>query len=281
MAAARPGVLLAVDGYRYGAQGHRRAPTDRRDRRRGRRRSATWCRSRTSPTAVVGRHPVGRTARRPGAGPLTFESVPFDHPLYVLFSSGTTGLPKAIVHSHGGMVVEHLKALRLHHDMTPDDVFLWFTTTGWMMWNYLVSGLLTGADDRVVRRRSGLPRPRTPCGRSPPTSGSPCSASAHRSCMGCREAGIEPARDFASAVRQVGSTGSPLPADGFRWVRDHVGSRVQLCSISGGTDVCTAFLGAAPAVPGARGRDQHAGLLGCDVEGVRRVRRRVPTRRDR
>ena len=95
-------------------------------------------------------------------GPLAFEQVPFDHPLYVLFSSGTTGPPKAIVHGHGGILLEHLKALGLHQDLGPGDRFFWFTTTGWMMWNFLVSGLCVGRDHRAVRRRSGLARPGHP-----------------------------------------------------------------------------------------------------------------------
>ena len=195
---------------------------------------------------------------------LTFATVPFDHPLYVLFSSGTTGLPKAIVHSHGGMVVEHLKALRLHHDIGPTDVFMWFTTTGWMMWNYLVSGLLTGATIVLYDGDPGHPDLNTLWSIASEERVSVLGVGAPF-LMGCRAADIEPARDFdLTALRQVGSTGSPLPAAGYRWVRDHVGQQVQLCSISGGTDVCTAFLGAAPVVP-VRAGEISTRMLGCDV----------------
>ncbi|MET0909404.1 MAG: acetoacetate--CoA ligase, partial [Ilumatobacteraceae bacterium] len=194
----------------------------------------------------------------------TFAAVAFDHPLYVLFSSGTTGLPKAIVHSHGGMVVEHLKALRLHHDIGPRDVFMWFTTTGWMMWNYLVSGLLTGAAIVLFDGDPGFPDLNTLWSIADHEDVTVLGVGAPF-LMGCRADGIEPARDFAlDRLRQVGSTGSPLPPDGVRWVRAHVGADVQLGSIRGGTDVCTAFLGAAPVVP-VRAGEISTRMLGCDV----------------
>jgi acetoacetyl-CoA synthetase len=265
-----PEVLLTIDGYRYGAR-----PISCADKidaivadLPSIRHVVTVPYLDELPATIAHRSIVGWgdvcSAWAAGGDPLTFATVPFGHPLYVLFSSGTTGLPKAIVHSHGAMVVEHLKALRLHHDMTADDVFLWFTTTGWMMWNYLVSGLLTGAGIVLVDGDPGFPdldhlwsiadaERVTVFGVGAPF------------LMGCRAAGVEPARDFAlEHLRQIGSTGSPLPADGFRWVRDHVGARVQLCSISGGTDVCTAFLGAAPAVA-VRAGEISTRMLGCDV----------------
>lgn len=202
-----------------------------------------------------------------GAEPagLEFDPVPFDHPLWVLYSSGTTGLPKGIVHGHGGMLLEHLKALGLHCDLGPGSRFFWYTTTGWMMWNFLIAGLLVGS---AVVLYDGSPM-------YPDVDGLWQLAEAEQvTYLGvsaaylsaCQKRGAEPGRHHdLTRLRAVGSTGSPLPPAMFDWIAEHVGSHVQTCSVSGGTDMCTAFIGSAPTVPVWRG-EISAIALGAAVE---------------
>ncbi len=258
-----PVVLITVDGYRYAGR-----VFDLRRSTAGLRSALPTLRATVVVSSIAeddgweGCHNWDELLAVPA--PLAYEEVPFEHPLWVLFSSGTTGLPKGIVHGHGGIVLEHLKMLRLHHDLRPGEGFLWFTTTGWMMWNYLVSGLMVGA---VVVLYDGSP--------AFPNLGALWRVVAdHQVAVfgasapyvhASMRAGIEPreAGDL-SHLRAFGSTGAPLSPEGFAWLAAHVDSGLQICSVSGGTDVCTAFLCSAPNVPVWQG-ELSCAALGADV----------------
>ncbi len=193
---------------------------------------------------------------------LEFERVPFDHPLWVLYSSGTTGLPKAIVQSQGGILMEHLKKMHLHLNAQEGDNVFWFTTTGWMMWNFLVGVLLTPASIVLYDGNPGYPD----MGRLwdlAEEAGVTIFGTGAAYIHGCMKAGVEPAAGRSLSVKAVGSTGSPLSPEGFDWVYRELGD-VWLFSTSGGTDVCTAFVGGVPWMPVWEGELQGRSL-GCDV----------------
>jgi acetoacetyl-CoA synthetase len=196
---------------------------------------------------------------------LTFAPLPFEHPLWVLYSSGTTGLPKPIVHSQGGILLEHTKKLALHLDAQKGDRVFWFTTTGWMMWNFLVGVLLTDASVVLFDGNPGYPDLNTLWDLAEQTRMT-CFGTSAAFIAGCMKAGVEPARGRdLSALRSVGSTGSPLAPEGFRWVYNELGSDTWLFSTSGGTDVCTAFVGGVPTLPVYLGELQGR-ALGAAVE---------------
>ncbi len=263
-----PKVLLCVDGYRYNGRDF-----DRREVVASlQAEMPTLARTVVLPyldpapgLSALGDAMLWQDLLAAGAAGLEFEQVAFDHPLWVLYSSGTTGLPKAIVQGQGGILVEHLKKLALHVDAQAGDRVFWFTTTGWMMWNFLVSALLTEAAIVLYDGSPGHPDMGVLWDLAERT-GMTCFGTSASYIAACMKAGVEPSsgRDL-SRLTAVGSTGSPLSPEGFQWIYDHVGSDTWLFSTSGGTDVCTAFVGGVPILPVYRGELQ-ARALGAKVE---------------
>jgi acetoacetyl-CoA synthetase len=258
-----PVVLVTADGYRYGGKTH-----DKRDDIATLRAGLPGLRA----TVVVSRlgGPAPDTldwaaVSAPGDAEILTEPVEFDHPLWILFSSGTTGLPKGIVHGHGGVVVEHLKAAGLQADIGPGDVFFWYTSPSWMMWNFQLAGLLLGSTIICYDGSPAYPSPDTLWD---------IAARTHTTVLGtspgyvlsCIKAAAHPARDHdLSALRTVGITGSSLLESSALWLSDVLGERVQVSSISGGTDVVSAFMGGAPTVPVWPG-ELSAPFLGASVD---------------
>jgi acetoacetyl-CoA synthetase len=264
-----PKVLIAVDGYRYGGKDHDRMEVVARLQRE----IPTLQKTIVLPyiSEVPDTSPLENVvmwddllAWHEGAE-LTFEQVPFDHPLWVLYSSGTTGLPKAIVHSQGGILIEHLKKAVLHIDLEPDDRFFWFTTTGWMMWNLVVAGLLAGSTVLLYDGNPGYPDMNV-LWEFAEKSGMTCFGTSASYITACMKADIEPGKDFdLSSLESIGSTGSPLPPEGFEWAYEHVKEDLWLFSTSGGTDLCSAFVGGVPLLP-VRAGELQARSLGAKVE---------------
>ncbi|MBV9595867.1 MAG: acetoacetate--CoA ligase [Chloroflexi bacterium] len=194
--------------------------------------------------------------------PLVFEELPFDHPLWVVYSSGTTGLPKALVHGHGGIVLEHLKVLGLHQDLRPGDRLFWFSSTGWMMWNYILGGLLLGVTPVLFDGNPAYPDLGVLWQLAEASKMTVFGTSAAY-IMNCLRAGLQPKTQFdLSRLKSIGSTGSPLPPEGFAWAYASVKDDLWLASISGGTDVASAFVGGCPLLP------VRAGELQCRALGA-------------
>jgi acetoacetyl-CoA synthetase len=264
-----PKLLLAVDGYRYGGKDfdRRGVIADLQAAMPSLERTVVLPYLDPNPDLAPLRDAIGweELLERGAGAELSFERVPFDHPLWVLYSSGTTGLPKAIVQGQGGILLEHLKKLHLHLDAHPGDRLFWFTTTGWMMWNFLVSGLLSEAAIVLYDGNPGYPDLNCLWDLAEQAGITTFGTSAAY-IAACMKAGVEPGagRDL-SALTAVGSTGSPLAPEGFDWIYEHLGADTWLFSTSGGTDLCTAFVGGVVTLPVYRGELQ-ARALGAAVE---------------
>lgn len=263
-----PSILFVSDGYRYGGVEHNRLPIMREVANRLSGVRQTILVPYLEPRATLAGSTNWNELLIEGAeltradGPV-FRRVAFEHPLWILFSSGTTGPPKAIVHGHGGIILEHSKALSLHLDLRPEDRFFWYTSTGWMMWNLLVGGLLVGATvvlydgDPLFPSSDALWKFAADTGVTFFGTSAPYIAA-------CMKEGLQPGKEHnLLSIHSLGSTASPLSPDAFAWVYQNVHDDLLLGSISGGTDVCTSLVISCPLLP------VKSGLIQCRALGAK------------
>jgi acetoacetyl-CoA synthetase len=277
-----PKMLFAIDGYSYNGK-----KIDSRDRVRGivekipsiervvivpfmdesPNLSGIANGSLWSEFVALGTSSIAQAEARGSDAKIDFEQVLFDHPLYIMYSSGTTGIPKCIVHGHGGTLIQHMKELMLHCDLRRDDAIFYFTTCGWMMWNWLVSSLGVGA---TVVLYEGAPFHPDPdyLWRMAERLGITVFGTSPKYVAACENAGLTPGKQHdLSRLRAVLSTGSPLTPENFRWVYKNIKSDLQLSSISGGTDIISCFMLGNPMLPVRAGEIQCLGL-GMDVKAL-------------
>lgn len=260
-----PTVLFVVDGYRYGGKDFDRMAVVEMMRDSLPTLQQVVLLPYLNPEATLAgattwnnllHHPAAHAA------PITFEQVPFDHPLWILYSSGTTGMPKPIVQSQGGTILESVKGHALHLDLGPEDRFHWFSTTGWIMWNSQISGLLVGSTICIFDGNPGYPDLGTlwHFAQRAAVTFFGAGAAYYGNCM---KAGIEPAKIAdLHRIRSIGATGSPLAAEAYDWIYEKIGKDIMLATISGGTDIAAAFVGACPILP------IYAGEMQCRSLGV-------------